>query len=149
MKKKGRLTKMLAVAGTVLVWVPILAPILFSAFRLLRTGPFMFDYLMPAELFPLALVGGGLLAWGAQQAGSRRKIIDWGLVGAIGLLVGGQALAMVTGLASGETEPEGWIWALVAVSLAMYTLAVIVMGVGGVLLLRDVFGAPRQPGEQG
>ena len=57
------------------------------------------------------------------------------------LPVGGQALASVTGLASGRTEPTGWPWALVLASLALYVLALVILGVGGVLLVRDLFKA--------
>jgi hypothetical protein len=61
MEKKDVLTKILAIVGTVLVWIPILAPVVFSVIRFIAQRRFRFDYLMPAELFPAALVGGGLL----------------------------------------------------------------------------------------
>ena len=121
MEKKGALTKGLAVGGTALAWFPILATVLTAALGLIGERVFRIDYLMPAELFPFALVGGGLLMWAALRAHSRRELIAWGLAVAVGLLVGGQALATVTGLASGETEPTGWWWALVVVSLVLYT----------------------------
>lgn len=139
MEKKGVLTKNLAIAGTVLVWIPVLAPVLFSAARLIQGRIFLFDYLMPAELFPIALMGGGLLLWGALRARKQRKLIGWGLAIAVGLLVGSQVLAVVTGLASGETEPTGWRWALVLGSIIAYALALVGIGVGGILLLRDLF----------
>lgn len=139
MEKKGVLTKNLAIAGTVLVWIPVLAPILFSAGRMIQGRVFLFDYLMPAELFPIALMGGGLLLWGALRARKQRRLIGWGLAIAVGLLVGGQVLAVVTGLASGETEPTGWRWALVLGAIAAYALALVGIGVGGILLLRDLF----------
>ncbi|MBN1811399.1 MAG: hypothetical protein JXA14_06160 [Anaerolineae bacterium] len=82
---------------------------------------FRFDYLLPAEFFLAALVGGGLLVWAALRARSRRRLIGWGLGIAVGLLVGGQALAVVTGLASGETEPTGWWWVLVLASIVVYS----------------------------
>jgi hypothetical protein len=63
----------------------------------------------------------------------------------VGLLLGGQALAAATGLASGETEPAGWPWVLVIASLAGYTLALVVVGIAGVLLVRDVL----QTGDKG
>ncbi len=147
MEKKGVLTKILAIAGTVLVWFPILAPVLLSAAVIITEHIFRFDYLMPAELFPAALTGGGLLIWAALRARSRWRLIGWGLGIAAGLLVGSQELAVVTGLASGETEPAGWWWALVLASLVVYSLALIVIGVGGVLLLRDLFKPPRSPTE--
>jgi hypothetical protein len=57
----------------------------------------------------------------------------------VGLLAGGQALAVATGLGSGETEPAGWPWVLVIASLAGYTLALVVVGIAGVLLARALF----------
>ena len=147
MEKKGVLTKILAIVGTVFVWFPILAPVLLSVAVIIKEHTFLFDYLMPAELFPAILVGGGLLIWAALRARSRRRLIGWGLGIAVGLLVGGQVLAVVTGLASGETEPAGWWWALVLASIVIYTLALVVIGVGGVLLLRDLFKPSRLPTE--
>lgn len=139
MKKKDVLTKILAIVGTVLVWFPILAPVLLSLAVIIKEHMFRFDYLMPAELFPAALVGGGMLIWAAIRARSRRRLIGWGLGIALGLLIGGQVLAIVTGLASGETEPAGWWWALILASIVVYSLALVTIGVGGVLLLRDLF----------
>jgi hypothetical protein len=141
MEKKDILTKILAIAGTALVGFPILAPIVVSMIGFITRRMFRFDYLMPAELFLVALVGGGLLMWSALRARSRRGIIGWGLGIAVGSLVGGQALAVVTGLASGETEPVGLSWALVLASLGIYSLALVVIGIGGVLLARDLFRA--------
>ena len=61
--------------------------------------------------------------------------------------MGGQALAIVTGLASGETEPAGLWWALVLASIAAYSMAVVAIGVGRVQLLRDLFKAHWSPAE--
>ncbi len=139
MEKNGVFTKILVIGGVVLVWLPLLAPILFSLARLLAGGMFRFDYLMPAELFPFALAGGALLVWAALRARARVKLIAWGLGGAIVLLGGSQALAVVTGLANGSTEPGGWAWTLVIGALVAFVLALVALGVGGWLLVRDVF----------
>jgi hypothetical protein len=139
MENKGTFTKILAITGTVLVWFPLLAPALISLIFFVQEGEFRLDYLMPAELFPFALAGGLLLLWAAIRARSRRAVIGWGLGLAVVLLVGSQALAVATGLASGETEATGWPWALVVGSLIAYILALIAVGVGGVLLLKDLF----------
>ncbi|HEU0296538.1 MAG TPA: hypothetical protein VFR47_27625 [Anaerolineales bacterium] len=143
MEKQGTLTKILAIAGTVLVWLPILAPIFFSAILFIQEQIFRFDYLMPAELFPAILLGGGLLIWAALRAHSHGKLIGWSLGIAAALLVGAQVLAEVTGLASGQTEPTGWLWALVIGALVAFVLAILGVAVGGILLLRDLF-RPRQ-----
>ncbi|MDH7486988.1 MAG: hypothetical protein QHJ81_12015 [Anaerolineae bacterium] len=142
-KEKGVVTKTLAIAGTALTWFPILAPILLSVAVLIAERIFRFDVLMPAELFPAVLVGGGLLIWAALRAHSRRRLIGWGFGVAVGLLVGVQLFAVATGLASGETEPTGWLWALALASIILYSLAVIAMGIGGALLLGDLFKRPR------
>ncbi|HSQ18022.1 MAG TPA: hypothetical protein VLM83_10005, partial [Anaerolineales bacterium] len=70
MKTTNTLTKVLAISGTLLVWLTVLSPFLlwlsFSAWR----GSFStryFDYLLPAELFLVALVGGLLLVWAALR----------------------------------------------------------------------------------
>jgi hypothetical protein len=139
MEKINVLTKILAIAGEVLAWFPLLAPVLLSIAAFNTTHIFRFDYLMPAELFLVALVGGGLLLWAALRARAHYKAIAWGLGLAIAFLVGGQILAVVTGLASGETEPGGWQWVLVLGSLVLYSLALVDMGIGGILLLRDQF----------
>ena len=139
MDRKGAFTRVLAVAGTVLVWFPILATVVISVVGSSRDRVFRFDYLMPAELFPAALVGGGLLLWAALRARSRRGLVACGLALAVGALVGGQALAVVTGLASGETGPTGLWWALVVASLVIYSLALVEIGIAGVLLARDLF----------
>jgi len=139
MEQKNILTKVLAIAGTVLVWFPIVAPILLSAIMFVTRGRFLFDYLMPAELFLFALVGSGLLLWATLRAHSRAKFVIWGIGIAVFMLLGGQWLAVVTGLASGETEPVGWIWGVVIASLVTYTLAIILVGTGGALLLKDLF----------
>jgi hypothetical protein len=138
MEKKNVLTKILTIVGTVFVWFPILAPILASATFFIEVRRLRLDYLMPAELFMFFFVGGGLLIWAALRARLHLKLIAWAAGIAIAMLFVGQGLAMVTGLASGANEATGWRIALVLGSLLIYIGAVIVTGVGGILLWRDL-----------
>jgi hypothetical protein len=138
MERKGVLTKLLAVVGTVLVWIPILFAVLTSAAVTISRHMFRFDYLMPAELFPIAFVGALLLLWASRRARSHQRLIGWGLAGAVAFLGGGQLYAIVSGLASGATEPVGWVWVIVIASIALYSLALVVMGIAGILLVRKV-----------
>ena len=101
-EKRGIFTKILAVAGTVLVWIPLLAPVFFSVMFLIRTGMFRMDYLMPAELFLFALVGGVLLIWAALRARARWRLVGWGMGVAAAMFVLSGAIATLTGLASGS-----------------------------------------------
>ncbi len=139
MNRRSALTRTLAIIGTILVWLPIAFMVLTSVIGSAQSGIFRMDYLLPAELFPLILIGGGLLFWAAWRARSRKRIIGWGIAVAAGSIVLGQALAVVTGLASGATEPTGWQWGLVLAAIAVFIGAVIAIGVGGILLTRDLY----------
>ncbi len=140
--KKGGLSKGLAIAGTALAWLPIVAPVVLTIILLISEGIFRFDFLMPAELFPLVLLGGGLLIVAALRAHSQRCWIVGGFGAAAALLVISQWLAAVTGLANGDMQLAGFWFVLVVVLIAAYTLAVIAIAVGGSLLIRNLFKAP-------
>jgi hypothetical protein len=132
-------TKILATIGTIMVWSPIVFLIFISLIVLITRHVFRFDYLIPAELFPVELIGGGLLLWASFRARVHKKLIAGGLSITVLSLVCGQAFAVITGLASGETRPGGWQWSLVITLIAIYTLTLIAIGTGGILLLRDIF----------
>lgn len=131
MRSQDGWTRLLEIAGTALVWLTLLSPLGFSLIRLSQGGRFLFDYLISAELFRLALAGGLLLLWAALRARTGLSGVAWSLGVAVGALVGSQVLAVVTGLASGAREAEGWRWALVNAGLAIYVLALVVLGVIG------------------
>jgi hypothetical protein len=141
MNNKASVTKLLAVAGTVLAWIPILFTILTSVIGTARSGMFRFDYLMPAELFPIALVGALLLLLAARRAHSHLRPIGWSFGAAVAFLVGSQTIAVVSGLASGAIEPSGWIWALVITSIALFSLALVALGIAGILLVKKLYSS--------
>ncbi len=143
MENKATFTKVLAITGTVLAWLPLLAPVLLTLARLAANRILRFDYLMPAELFPLALVGGGLLVWAAWRARAFRRLITWSVGAAVLLLVSGQVLAVTSGLASGAIEATGFWFGVVLASIILYTLALLAAAIGGILLLQDLYGASR------
>lgn len=137
--KKGAFTKVLAVVGTVLVWFPVVFTLAIAAIGSIPDRVLRFDYLLPAELFPVVLVGSLLLLWAALRARSHQKIIALGLGAMLVFLIGGQVIAVITDLASGAAEPTGWPWVLVLASLALYSLALIATGVAGVMLVKNLF----------
>lgn len=139
MEDRGVLTKILAVTGTVLVWLPIVFTVLTGIIGTIASRVVRFDYLMPAELLPVVLVGGVLLLRAAYRARSQMRPIGWSLGAAVIFLFGGQAIAVVTGLASGAREATGWPFALALGSIILYTLAVIGTGIAGVSLVRKLY----------
>jgi hypothetical protein len=141
MPKQGWLTKTLAIAGTFLAWLPILTLVIITGAMLIQRGEFHFDYLIPAELFPVFLGGGLLLLWASIRVKRYRMWIGVGLGAAVFFLVAGQGIAVITGLASGVTRPGSWQSSVVLGLIFLYDLAVIAVGVGGIRLIRSVFGS--------
>jgi hypothetical protein len=139
MQKRDVLTKILAIVGTILVGLPVVAPIVFGLLRLFRGASFLVDYLMPAELGFLVLAGALMLLWAAIRVRAYIKWIAWSIGLAILLVVGAQWLAVVTGLADGSIQPGGWQMAVVTGGIIAYDLAVISLLVAGIQLIRKVF----------
>jgi len=140
MATRDNLARAAAVLGTLCAWFPTVFTLFTASIVTARTGVLHLDWMMPAELFLPALAGGLLLALAARRARARQTLILWGLVLMVVLLAGGQVLAIVTGLASGETQAGGWQWALVVASLFGYWAALLAVSVGGLLLVRDLYG---------
>jgi len=136
--KTGIFIRILAIVGDALMWIPILALFLITILGYLSGRIFRFDYLIPAELFPAAIIGGGLLVWVSLRVRSRQGWIIGSLSGLIAMLFGSQGIAMVTGMASGRTEPEGFWWIVILTMLGIYTILIVVLGILGVILLRDL-----------
>ena len=142
MEKRDGLTKSIATLGTIFMWFPLIATLVFSGLHLARSGgqSFNIDYLMPAELFPAALIGGILLLWACVRAHSHKKTIIWGFVILlIAFFLGLMILPVVTGLASGETAAVGLPWMFTMGSLVIYILAMIELGIAGISLIRTLF----------
>ena len=144
MKYQTVLARVLAIFGTVLVWVPVLAPLAFTRWSNIGTGHFNFDWLIPAELAPVMLIGGGILMVAALLTQCRRALIAWGLVIAFGSIALGAILVSATGLASGETEPAGILWAALIGPIVLLVGANVELGVAGILLAKDLF-AQHEP----
>lgn len=143
MGSKNLLTKLLAVIGTILVWIPLLFMLLFAIARYFQTGQFQMDYLIPAEILPVPMVGALLLLWAALRARMRRAIIGWTLLAAVVLVVGSQVVAVVTGMASGAIEAAGWPYYLTLGGIIAYDVALVVIGIAGIVLIRDVFSPAK------
>lgn len=140
MARKNYLDRTLAVVGVMLVGFPILAPLVLALISLFREGVFRLDYLMPMELIFFALLGGGMLLLAALHLRSRwRGLLAWALGVVFVAPSLAQGLAILSGIASGERQLAGWQMGLILAFVVFYSLALIAMLVGGVLLGRDAF----------
>lgn len=139
MKTHGTAVKVMAIAGTALLALPILAPLVLGIVSWLAGGGLRLDWLMPAELFPMVAVGIVLLLTASWMSHRRQWWFTGGVIAMVLTLFGGQAIAVWTGLADGSREPTGWPWMLVTAMIGLYTLLVAGMSVEGGLLARDLF----------
>ena len=137
--KTNKTTKGLAIAGTVFVFLPIVLPIFFGLTRIVRGARFILDWLMPAELLPLVLIGAALLTWAALRAKMFRRWIILSIV--IGLLLLGIGLtyATVTGMADGSVNPTTGMKVFAYGCVMLFDVGVLLTGIGGVLLLRRLY----------
>ena len=145
MGKNDLFTKSLAAAGTLLAWAAILFMLATSIPGSISSGSFRMDYMIPAEIFFIPLIGTGLLIWAAFRARLHKKLILWSFAAEILMLVGSQGLAVVTGLASGAAEPAGWRMWLVLGGLILFDLAQALVGIGGILLVKDLSNPASHP----
>ncbi|HNT54192.1 MAG TPA: hypothetical protein PKG95_05730 [Anaerolineaceae bacterium] len=142
MEKKNTFTKILAIAGTVLVWLPILFMVVTCIVGSIQRSKFLCDYLLPAELMGVVFIGAALLIWAAIRARTRLKLIGWSLGVGLALLGSGLLTTQLTGLASGRIENEGLPFLAVAAMLIGYDLAVIALGISGILLIKALYRNP-------
>jgi hypothetical protein len=146
-EKNNRLTRGLALCGTALIWFPLIAPILLGLVALFgEQRRFLLDFLMPAELFTLSVFGFGLLLWAAFRAHTHQKLIGWGFVAALALLMLSQAIAVLTGLASGETEATTQMITLVMIPYVLYIVSMVASSFGGAWLTYDLYHQPKATG---
>ena len=130
MEKKDMLAKGPAMIGTVLVWIPVLAPVILGFVSLATDGIYRFDYLMPAELGILFFIGGILLLWGTIRARLRQGIVAWSF--------GIAAVSILILFTFGDVVPGSWEWMVAIGLLVTYSLAIVGMGIGGIFLWRDL-----------
>jgi hypothetical protein len=126
------------VTGTVLSWFPIFATLLTAIIGSIMSQRLLFDFLMPAELGLIAISGSGLLLWAAIRLRSMIKPIAWSLVMMVILLFGSQALAVASGLASGERPPSDAVFYLVTGMLMIYSLILVIPAILGTRLLQKI-----------
>lgn len=119
--------------------LPILAPVIFGFLFLAQSDRFHFDYMMPAEFFPVVLIGAVLLLLAAILAKMRVKLIAW-LFGAVLISL---ALLMIVPIATGAAQavvaPTGLVMVALQAVLVLYCLAVIALLIGGIFLAVDLF----------
>ena len=147
-RQKSALTKIFAIAGTLMLWAPILFMFLTAIIGSIAGKALLFDYLMLAELFPVIALGLVLLVLTTLLTKTFRKWFGWGSVAALVALTAGQVLAVTSGLSSGALAESGGIFVTVIASIVIYNVLVVALAILAILLLRRIFKkSPEQTPE--
>jgi len=136
MKSKELFIKILAIAGTALVWIPILATLITGVIGSISMGKPIIDYLMPAELFLFALAGSVLLLWAAGWSHFFLKQVVISFIAMPVFLIASQTIAGMSGIASGAHPTEGLPFAAVITFFVLYIAALVYLCRIGILFLR-------------
>ena len=125
-----RLTKGLAIAGSLLLWTAF-AVMLVSAWVSVPSGVTSFELLTVGamDLSPLVLIGGCVAMLAAVRARSRRLPIGCGLAAVFASLAAGMVW-------SPSIPAAGWPSALATTLIAVYWLGALAAGIAGVSLVR-------------
>lgn len=102
-----------------------------------------FDYLLIGEMFPLILLGGGLIIGAAIREKRFWKLLLSLYISAIGLLFGSQGLAIQVGIASGARPAEGFWWIMVLGGIILYSLLSLVLAIYSAILFKGIIH-PKQ-----
>jgi len=138
MKIKGKMAKILALAGTILIGTPILITIITSIIESFSIGKIVFNYLLPMKLFPLTAMGSILLFWSSSICRYRYKVIIYSIFAQVFLLNCGMIVASLSGLASGSIEATGFVWMVTVFIIILYYVVSVDIFVLGLLLYRDL-----------
>jgi len=136
MKNKSLISKIIAITGTILVWIPIIAPVLLTIIFLIIKGRFAFDFLMPMELIFLVIIGAILLIISSIIMKFKWKIIGISLGTIISIFILGQFIAEITGIASGETEMTTTLYFIMITFVIIYIISLIILGISGIKLVK-------------
>jgi hypothetical protein len=136
MKNKSLISKIIAITGTILVWIPIIAPVLLTIIFLIIKGRFAFDFLMPMELIFLVIIGAILLIISSIIMKFKWKIIGISLGTIISIFILGQFIAEITGIASGETEMTSTLYFIMITFVIIYIISLIILGISGITLVK-------------
>ena len=138
-KQKSVLTKIFTIAGTLLLWAPILFMFLTAIVGSIMNKALLFDYLMLAELSPIIALGLVLLVLASLLTGIFRKWFGWGSVAALLALSAAQILATASGLSSGALAESGGVFAIVIAAIVVYNVIIGALAVLAIFLLRRLF----------
>lgn len=138
MKFKEQALKITTILSAFLLLAPITFMLIISAIMLVTRGKILVDILIPLEVFPIVLTGAGILTLIACKINVYKKRICSMSIALVAMLIGGQYLAIVTGLADGSTPASGWPLIIVMSTIIVYDILTIVIGIYGIRIYQHL-----------
>ncbi len=136
MEKKKTFSLILAITGTTLVWLPVIFMVITGIVGSISAHQLLVDYMLPAELGFMVIVGAATLLWAAIRERSYIKPIAITAGLALLMIVGCSGVAAISGLASGRvTEAQAPLALTVSMALLIgYDLMVVLLGLFGLFM---------------
>lgn len=136
--KSKKMMKILTIIGTILLFVPFVFMVLTSIVGSIIRQKFLMDYLITMELFPVILIGSLMIVVVSFMAKINKKR-SIALTSLLCLsLIAPQAIAVVTGIASGDTPPQGAMWLLILFLVLMYNVILTAVCVNAVRIYNKI-----------
>lgn len=134
--KRQGLTRGLALAGTALVWFPPALMAVLTARGVPGEVGWLPSFAVGAmDVFPVLVLGGGLLLGAALLARSHRRLLGWCLAAPIASIAYGVVWSQ-------ELPSSGWPLAITTGLIVVYWLGLLLAGVSGMSLVRALFSRP-------
>ncbi len=142
MKYQKTLFRIFAILGTLAVWAPTALMLITSIFGSISSGSFLMDFLLPAELFLIELIGILLLVFSSWKEGHYFKPITGFSLGAIFCMATIVIFAEATGLDSGPADPALWKQIFVYAFTGLMSVSFVLAGVFGLKFALVLFKKP-------
>ncbi len=140
---RGRWVYFLAVVLTIVSFLPLAVPVFFTVVELISSGRLLYDFLMPAELFLLTVIGGGgMVVLGVAGKISIKRLVVY-LALDVASVGGAQVWAVLSGLAHGDTELAGVHVFAITIFAILFHLFALLVELECVRICRSLRGAPK------
>ena len=141
--RHGRWVYFLALVLTIVSFLPLAIPVFFTVVELISSGRLLYDFLMPAELFLLTVIGGGgIVVLGVAGKISIKRLVVY-LALDVASVGGAQVWAVLSGLAHGDTELTGVHVFAITIFAILFHLFALLVGLECVRICRSLRGAPK------
>jgi len=128
-QKRQGFTRVLAVLGTVLLSLPVILVVVLTVGGVPEeVGWLPFFAVGAMDMFPVVVLGAGLVLWAAIRARSHRRVLCWSLAAPVG--------SIVCGVVWSQPVPSGgWALAVTTGLIALYWAGLLIAGASGISLV--------------